>query len=153
MEFDIAKTPLDVSFALRKNEGKNDSQLEYARVLGCLMYIMNCTQPDIACAISKLSRYTSNPNKTHWMGMERVLGYLKCTQDYALHYNKYPALLEGYSDANWITVSNEVKSTSGYVFTIGGEAVSWKSSKQTCIARFTMEFEFFALDKVGEEAE
>ncbi|PHT43509.1 ATP phosphoribosyltransferase 1, chloroplastic [Capsicum baccatum] len=153
MEFDIAKTPLDANFALRKNEGESDSQLEYARVLGCLMYIMNCTRPDIACTISKLSRYTSNPNKTHWMAMKRVLGYLKYTQDYALHYNKYPVVLEGYSDANWITGSNEVKSTSGYVFTIGGGAVSWKSSKQTCIARSTMESEFIALDKAGEEAE
>ncbi|PHT25799.1 hypothetical protein CQW23_34580 [Capsicum baccatum] len=153
MEFDIAKTPLDANFALRKNEGESDSQLEYARVLGCLMYIMNCTRPDIACTISKLSRYTSNPNKTQLMAMKRVLGYLKYTQDYALHYNKYPAVLEGYSDANWITGSNEVKSTSGYVFTIGGGAVSWKSSKQTCIARSTMESEFIALDKAGEEAE
>ena len=95
MEFGIAKTPLDVSFTLQKNEGESDSQLKYARVLGCLMYIMNCTRPDIACAISKLSRYTSNPNKTHWIAMKRVLGCLKYTQDYALHYNKYPAVLEG----------------------------------------------------------
>ncbi|KAF3650371.1 putative protein-like [Capsicum annuum] len=153
MEFGIVKTPLDVNITFRKNEGKSDSQLEYARVLGCLMYIMNCTRSDIACSISKLSRYTSNPNKTHWMAMKTVLGYLKYTQNYALHYNKYPAVLEGYSDANWITGSNEVKSTSGYVFTISGGAVSWKSSKQTCIARSTMESEFIALDKASEEAE
>ena len=53
LDFNIAKTPLDVSFALQKNEGESDSQLEYARVLGSLMYIMNCMRPDIACAISK----------------------------------------------------------------------------------------------------
>ncbi|PHU17621.1 hypothetical protein BC332_13316 [Capsicum chinense] len=153
MEFGIAKTPLDASFALRKNEGKSDSQLEYARVLGCLMYIMNCTRPDIACAISKLIRYMSDPNKTYWMAMKRVLGYLKYTQNYALHYNKYPAVLEGYSDENWIIGLNEVKFRSGYVFTIDGGAVSWKSFKQTCIARSTMKSEFITLDKAGEEAE
>ncbi|PHT41215.1 Glyceraldehyde-3-phosphate dehydrogenase, cytosolic [Capsicum baccatum] len=60
---------------------------------------------------------------------------------------------EGYSGANWITGSNEVKSTSGYVFTIDGGAVSWKSSKQTCTACSTMKFEFIALDKAGEEVE
>ncbi|PHT66597.1 hypothetical protein T459_31022 [Capsicum annuum] len=59
---------------------------------------------------------------------------------------------EGYSDANYITGSNEVKFTSGYVFIISGGEVSWKSSKQTCIACSTMESEFIALDKVGEEA-
>jgi len=87
------------------------------------------------------------------MAMKRVLGYLKHTQNYALHYNKYPVAIEIYSDANWTIRSNEVKSTSGYVFTLSGGAVSWKSSKQTCIARSTMESEFIALDKAGEEAE
>ena len=62
-------------------------------------------------------------------------------------------MVEGYSDANRITRSNDVKSTTGYVFILGGGAVSWKSSKQTCIARSTMESEFIALDKAGEEAE
>ena len=56
--------------------------------------------------------------------MNRVLGYLKYTQYYALHYNKYLAVIEGYSDANWITGSNDVKSTSGYVFILGGGAIS-----------------------------
>ncbi|KAF3616661.1 hypothetical protein FXO38_34397 [Capsicum annuum] len=60
---------------------------------------------------------------------------------------------EGFSNSNWITGSNEVKSTSGYVSTIGGGAVSWKSSKQTCIARSIMEAKFIALDKVSEEVE
>ena len=64
-----------------------------------------------------------------------------------------PLVLEGYSDANWITDSEESKSISGYVFTLAGATVSWKSSKQTCIARSTMESEFIALDKAGEEAE
>ena len=95
---------------------------------------MGRDRPDIACAISKLSRYTSNPNQSHWLAMKKVLGYLDDTQNYALHYNKYLAILEGYSDANWITGSTETKSTSVYVFTIGGGAISWKSSKQTCIA-------------------
>ena len=85
--------------------------------------------------------------------MKRVLRYLDDTQNYVLHYNKYPVVLEGYSDANWITRSNETKSTSGYVFTIGGGVISWKSSKQTCVARSTMESEFIALDKAGEEVE
>ena len=70
-----------------------------------------------------------------------------------LYTNKYPTVLEGYSDANWITRSTETKSTSGYVFTISGGAISWKSSKQTCIARSTLESEFIALNKTGEEAE
>ncbi|XP_070008479.1 uncharacterized protein [Nicotiana sylvestris] len=52
-----------------------------------------------------------------------------------------------------ITGSSDSKSTSGYVFTIGGGVVSWKSPKQTCISRSTMEAEFIVLDKAGEKAE
>ena len=84
---------------------------------------------------------------------ETFIGLLNHTQDYALHYTEYPAVLEGYYDANWIIGTKDIKSTSGYVFTLGGAAVSWKSSKQTCIVRSTMESEFIALDKAGEEAE
>ncbi|XP_070045697.1 secreted RxLR effector protein 161-like [Nicotiana tomentosiformis] len=153
LDFKISKTPIDVSYALQNNEGKSNSQLNYARVLGGLMYIMNCTRPDIARDVSKLSRFTSSPNQIHRMSMKRVLRYLKHIQNYALHYNKYPSVIEGYSDKNWITGSSKVKSTSGYVFTIGNGAVSWKSSKQTCIVRSIMESEFIALDKAGEEAE
>ncbi|XP_070041434.1 secreted RxLR effector protein 161-like [Nicotiana tomentosiformis] len=151
--FKVAKTPIDLNHTLVKNKGQSKSQLEYAQVLKSLMYIMNCIRPDIACAICKLSRYTSNLDQAHWIPIKRFLGYLKYTQDYALYYNNYLAVIEGYNDTNWITGSTESKSTSGYVFTIGGGAVSCKSSKHTCIARSTMESEFITLDKAGEDAE
>ena len=54
---------------------------------------------------------------------------------------------------NWISNVKDSKSYSGYVFTLGSGAISWKSSKQTVIARSTMESKFIALDKCGEEAE
>ena len=54
---------------------------------------------------------------------------------------------------NWISDTKDLKATSSYLFTLGGRTVSWKSSKQTCIARSTMESEFITLDKAGEEAE
>ena len=107
------KTPIDVNLHLYKNTGENKSQNEYASILGSLMYVKNCTRPDIACAISKLSRFTVSPNENHWKDMKRLLGYLRHTQDYALHYTEYPAVLEGYCDANWITGTKDTKSTSG----------------------------------------
>ncbi|CAL2270868.1 unnamed protein product [Prunus armeniaca] len=108
--------------------------------------------PNLAYSVSKLSRYTSNLGHDHWEALIKVLRYLKYTQDYGLHYTKYPPVLEGYSDANWISDSTKTKSTSGYVFIFGGAAVSWKSSKQTCIARSTRESKFVPLDKVAKEA-
>ena len=152
-DLNLARTPVDISLYLSKNKGDAVSQLKYSQIIGSLMYLMNCTRPDIAYAISKLSRYTSNPGEDHWKAIIRVLRYLRFTRDHGLNFTRYPAVLEGYCDANWISDTKDSKSTSGYVFTLGGAAISWKSTKQTCIARSTMESEFIALDKAGEEAE
>ncbi|KAK1696706.1 hypothetical protein QYE76_013403 [Lolium multiflorum] len=102
--------------------------------------------PDISFAVSKLSRFVSRPGDVHWHALERVLRYLKGTASYGIHYTGYPRVLEGYSDANWISDADETKATSGYLFTLGGGAVSWKSCKQTIITRSTMKAELTALD-------
>ena len=73
--------------------------------------------------------------------------------DFALHYNDFPSVLEGYSDASWITSSSENKSTYGWVFTLAGGAISSASKKQTCITHSTMESDFIALAATGKEAE
>ena len=57
--------------------------------------------------------------------------------NYGILYSGFPVVLEGYNDANRISDSDEIKSTSGYVFTLGGGVVAWKSSKQTFIASST----------------
>lgn len=153
--FDVVpvSSPYDSSIHLTKNLGESVSQSEYAKIIGSLMYLMNCTRPDIAYAVSRLSRYTHNPSNEHWSALHRLLRYLKGTVDFCLHYSKFPAVLEGFCDANWVSGNDEISSTSGYVFTLGGGAISWKSSKQTCIARSTMESEFIALELAGQEAE
>ncbi|GKE51842.1 hypothetical protein Tco_1486998 [Tanacetum coccineum] len=117
----IASTPIDTTKHLSKNRGQGVNQAGYSSIIGSLMYLMNCTRPDLAYVVSKLSRYLT--------------------------------VIEGYSDSNWISDIKDSRSTSGYVFTLGVGAISWKSSKQTVISRSTMESEFIALDKCAEEAE
>ncbi|KAL0290030.1 UNVERIFIED_CONTAM: Retrovirus-related Pol polyprotein from transposon TNT 1-94 [Sesamum angustifolium] len=131
---------------LKKNNSDSVSQAEYAKIIGSVMFLMNHTRPDIAYAVSRLSRYTHNLNKEHWDALRRLLKYLKGTINLCLYFNKYPGVLEGFCDANWVTDNDEVSSTSGYVFTLDGGAISWKSAKQTCIARSTMESEYIALE-------
>ena len=72
-----------------------------------------------------------------------------------LHFIRYPSVLETYCDANWVSVNwvSEVTSTSGHLFTLAGRAVSWKSSKQSCNAKSTMESEFLALALARLEAQ
>ncbi|GJY10360.1 zinc finger, CCHC-type containing protein [Tanacetum coccineum] len=126
---------------------------KYSRVIGCLMYAMTCTRPDIAFVVGKLSRYTSNHGTQHWQAIQRVLKYLKKIMDYRLTYTGYPSVLEGYTDASWISNTEDSSSISGRVFLLGGGAISWASQKQTCITGSTMESEFVALSAAGKEAE
>ncbi|GKD41631.1 zinc finger, CCHC-type containing protein [Tanacetum coccineum] len=103
--------------------------------------------------VGKLSRYTSNPGTQHWQVIQKVLKYLKKTMDYRLTYTGYPLVLEGYTDKSWISNTEDNSSTSGWVFLLGGGAISWASKKQTCITSSTMESEFVSLAAAGKEAE
>ncbi|KAL0282675.1 UNVERIFIED_CONTAM: Retrovirus-related Pol polyprotein from transposon TNT 1-94 [Sesamum angustifolium] len=78
--------PMDPSVKLMPNTREVVFQLEYSKVVGCLMYAMTSTRPDIAYAVGKLSRFTSNPSTHHWQAIRRVLKYLKKAMDYGLSY-------------------------------------------------------------------
>ncbi|GKC32967.1 zinc finger, CCHC-type containing protein [Tanacetum coccineum] len=65
-------TPMDTSEKLMPNNGQTVSQLEYSKVIGCLMYAMTCTRPVIAFVVGKLRRYTSNSGTQHWQAIHRV---------------------------------------------------------------------------------
>ncbi|XP_075099215.1 secreted RxLR effector protein 161-like [Nicotiana tabacum] len=146
-------TPFDASSKMVENPRRSVSQLDYASAIGSLMYVMHCTRPDIAFAICKLSRYNHTPSGDHWKGIVKALGYLKKTKTFALYYNTFLSVLEGYCDASWITSIGDNKSTSRWIFTLCGGAISWDSKKQTCITHSIMEFEFIALAAAGREAE
>jgi hypothetical protein len=104
-------------------------------------------------AIGRLSIYTHYPSVEHWDTISRLLRYLKGTINLSLSHSGFPTILEGYCDVNWISDSDELKPTSSYVFTLVRGAISWKSSKQTYIARSTLEAELIALEEAGTEAE
>ena len=146
-------TPYASSSQLKKNKEHNITQIEYAQIIVSLMYLMNCTRPNIAYAIGRLSRYTQSPNKDHWTIVCRVLKYLRGIMNYGLYYNGFPSVLEGFSDVNWICDLDEMKSSSGYVFILRGGTISWKFAKQTCITRSILVVEFIALENVSSEAE
>jgi len=70
---------------MSKNRGKRINQLEYSRITGSHIYIINCTRLDIAYSVSKLSRFISNPSMNNWKTIKRVLRYLRYTLNYRLH--------------------------------------------------------------------
>ena len=120
-----ANTHFDQSIKLGENTRRTITQLEYASAIGSMMYAMHCTRPDISFSMGKLSRFTSNPSVNHWKAIGRVLGYLKKTISLRLFYSEFPAVLEDCSDAIWINSVSDNKSTSGWIFTFGGDAIFW----------------------------
>ena len=131
LSFKEISTPFDANVKLNYNSDRAVAQLEYASAIGSLMYAMHCTRPDIAFSVCKLSRYTSNPSMEHWKAIIRIFGYLKGTKNLGLFYSNYPVVLEGYTDASWITSVGDKHATSGWIYTLGGCAISWASKKQT----------------------
>ncbi|XP_071727795.1 secreted RxLR effector protein 161-like [Rutidosis leptorrhynchoides] len=146
-------TPIDPTLKLLPNTGSAVYQLKYSSAIGCLMYAMTCTIPDIAYTVGKLSRFTSNLGSHHWQAVNRVFKYLKRTKDFGITYTGFPSILEGYSDASWITIMEDLSSTTGWIFLLGGGVISWASKKQICITNSTMESQFVALAVAGNEAE
>ncbi|GJY48723.1 zinc finger, CCHC-type containing protein [Tanacetum coccineum] len=126
-------THMDPVEKLKPNTGKPMDQLEYSTELLLDVLLMTSTRPDIAYAIGRLSRFTGNPSRQHWQVITRVFKYLKGTMNYGLSYIGYPSVLEGYSNVSWIKHVENSSSTSGWVFLLGGGAISWASKKQTCI--------------------
>ncbi|GJZ77064.1 hypothetical protein Tco_0641736 [Tanacetum coccineum] len=114
--------PMDSVEMLMSNTRKPVDQLEYSRAIGCLMYAMTSTRPDIAYTVGRLSRFTSNPSRQHWHAITRVFKYLKGTMIYGVSYVGYPLVLEAYSNASWINHVEDSSSTSGWVFLLGGGA-------------------------------
>ena len=111
-------TLYDAKTHLMKNQGDLVDQVEYAHIIGSLMHLMNFSRPDIGYAMYRLSRYRYNSNNYHWSSLPRLMKYLRGTMNYGILYNGFPAMLEEYSDDNWISDSDGIKSTSGYVLTL-----------------------------------
>ncbi|GER47805.1 gag-pol polyprotein [Striga asiatica] len=124
----------------------------YASAVGSLMYAMLCTRPDISYAVGMVARYQSNPGREHWSAVKHILKYLRRTKEYMLVYRAGSLLPLGYSDSDFQSDKDESKSTSGYVFTLGSGAISWRSAKQKCVADSTMEAEYIAASEAAKEA-
>ncbi|GJU02159.1 zinc finger, CCHC-type containing protein [Tanacetum coccineum] len=94
-------TPMDTSEKLMPNNGQAVSQLEYSRVIGCLMYAMNYTMPDIAFIVGKLSTYTSNPGTQHWQAIQQASKKQTCITGSIME-SKFMALVAVGKEVEWL---------------------------------------------------
>ena len=153
------KTPLHVDTArkLQKNAGEVDQAdvRRYQSIIGSLMYFSRWTRPDIAAAVSLLSRYAKNPGKEHFEQLMHLLGYLKKhpSLGVTMKRNNQITQLKMYADADWAEDPDDRKSTTGFVICVDGNPVIWKSIKQTCISKSTMQAEYVAMGSCFTEGE
>ena len=147
-------TPLDPNVPIEANPDGNegDRSNSYARLVGELQWIANCTRPDIQYTVNRLASYNANPSLQHTTVLKRLLRYLSSTRDFGITYRKTSGekLFVGYADASFGSV-DEYKSVTGYVFIAGGAAIVWKSVKQSVIAMSSTEAEYVALSEAGCE--
>ncbi|CAH9142419.1 unnamed protein product [Cuscuta epithymum] len=110
-------------------------EVPYLSAIGALMYLANNTRPDIAFSVNLLARYSSCPTRHHWNVIKHIFCYLRGITDLGLFYHKdEKAALIGYADAGYLSDPQKAKSQTGYVFTYGNTAISWRSMKQTLTA-------------------
>ena len=147
-------TPVSVGQKLVKatEESALFDEVLYQSAVGSLLYLATRTRLDIAYAVGSVARFCSLPTSQHWTAVKRIMRYLKGSADYGLEYCRSSEECVGYSDADWAGDVNDYKSISGYLFQIGGTAITWKSKKQSCVALLTAEAEYMSLAGATQEA-
>ncbi|GJW71982.1 putative RNA-directed DNA polymerase [Tanacetum coccineum] len=135
----VVSSPLTPNFKLtdkdcpssKKNIEKMD-RVPYASAVGSLMYAMVCTRPDLAHAVGVVSRFLSNPGKKHWEAVKWIFRYLRGTSKLGITFGNGKPMLVGYTDSDLAGNKDNMKSTSGYLMNMQGEAVSWMPLKMVC---------------------
>src|SRR4051794_27842003 len=148
----LGKTLSKTQSPATAEERERMNKIPYASAIGSIMYVMLCTRPDITHAVSLTSRYQSDPGTEHWTAVKNILKYLKRTKDMFLTYGGDEELVvTSYTDASWDTDPDESNSQSGYVFILNGAAVSWRSAKQSVVAKSSTESEYIAASEAAQE--
>jgi hypothetical protein len=148
-----AETPIPLGTKLSKNdEGPTVDSTLYKSLVGSLLYL-TATRPDIMYAASLVSRFMESPKDSHWKMEKRILRYVAGTLNFGLWYTKSDSnQLSGYTDSDFAGILDDRKSTSGYVFQLGMNLISWASKKQPIVSISSAEAEYVAATSASFQA-
>jgi len=134
-------------------EVTNMAEVPYASVVGCLMYAMVCSHPNLAHVVSQVSKYMSKSGRQHWEAVKWIFRYLRGTVGHGIVFGNQQGdpLVVGYVDSDYVGDLDNRRSTTGYVFTISGGPVCWKSTIQSIVALSTTEVEYIAIVEDAKE--
>ncbi|KAJ9519346.1 hypothetical protein QJQ45_023135 [Haematococcus lacustris] len=136
---------------VKEGDALDTAHHSYSGLVGSLLYLSCCTRPDIAYAVGALARHMAAPTQQHWAAAKAVLSYLKGTASQGLVFGGNDSL-QGYCDADYAGDKDTARSTTGYVFTLHGAAISWSSRLQPTVAMSTAEAEYMAASGAVKEA-
>ena len=137
------------------SDPEHKKRIPYQQAIGSIMYIFQATRPDLAYAISTLSRFNNSFEIIHWQAVKSVFRYLQVTRhkNLKLCYSKSNnKIVEGFCDASFSKNIEDPRPVAGYVFTSQGGAVSWYSKRIKMSSLSTVEAELLALSVATQEA-
>lgn len=116
-------------------------------MIGCLMYLMLGTRPDISFSVNYFSRFQDKNSDEVWIGLKRLLRYLKGTKSVNLVFSRNSDTLPiiCYVDSDWGGDLSDRKSVTGFLIKIFGNTITWITRKQNCVALSSSEAELIAL--------
>jgi hypothetical protein len=149
-------TPVELGIQLNKSEeqaNKEDIKL-YQQQIGSLIYLSTKTRPDITYGVNRCARFMSNPNISHFKALDRLWKYLNNYPKLGTYYdcNKNIFELLGYTDADWGGDIISRKSTSGFLYLLNNNIISWNSILQKTVALSSCEAEYMAFKEAIKEA-
>ncbi|XP_047335591.1 secreted RxLR effector protein 161-like [Impatiens glandulifera] len=147
-------TPLVVNEKLVKDDGSGDADaVQYRSLVGSLLYL-TITRPDIMYTTGLLSRFMHRPSKIHLGVAKRVLRYIKGTMEYGLMFEKNDSEdieLFWFCDSDWARSMDDMKSTSGYCYSLGSGIFSWASKKKERVAHSSAEAEYVLANEATKQ--
>lgn len=154
---DTARTPLPSKLDYEKLNLIENCSYPSENLLGCLMYLMNCTRPDLSFSVNLISRFVNKRNKIVWDYLKSILRYLKGTVDLKLVYkrnsNNNIEIMNAYADSDWANDPTDRISISGFVFRMYENCtIMWATRKQRCVADSSVAAEYIALHEAAREA-
>ncbi|CAI7891386.1 unnamed protein product [Closterium sp. NIES-54] len=145
----LQATPLPTRHSLSAlpSDESVESSGPYPELVGCLMYLMTCTRPDLAYPLSILACYVApgRHRPEHMTAAKRVLRYLCSTSGMGLVLGgQSPVVLIGHADASWADDQATQRSSQGYTFSLGSGSVSWRATRSSSVLGSSCEAEIYA---------
>ena len=152
----LSEIPMDCSTTLFKAgedyQASDNLKQRYQSLIGALMWPSVVTRIDIAYSVGILSRFLTNPTEEHLAAAYKVLRYLVHSASHGLEIDgTRPLQLEAYTDASYGGTEEDRRSVGGYLLTLCGSPITWKTGRQPIITTSSTEAEYVALSLTAKE--